>query len=62
MGLDKLQKWDDLSGKALDILLMFDKIKNRQLAETFYKWYLRIIRERKKLGLDTDEGWKKLRR
>jgi len=62
MDLDKIVKWDELSNKAIDVLLMFGKMKNHQLAETFYKWYLRLIRERAEIGLDTDEAWKKLRR
>jgi hypothetical protein len=60
--LEKLDKWNEISERAFEVLLMFEKVKHRQLAETFYKWYLRLVRERRELGLESDEAWKNLRR
>ena len=60
--LERLDKWNELSDKAFEVLMMFEKIKDRQLAETFYKWYLRLVRERRELGLISDEAWNNLRR
>ena len=59
--IQKLEKWNELSDKAFEVLLMFEKSRNRQLAPTFYNWYLRLVRERRELGLGSDEAWKQLR-
>jgi len=61
MDLEVLEKWSRLSDQIADVLIMWHGMKNKQLAETFYLWHLRLVRERSALGLNTDEAWKLLK-
>jgi hypothetical protein len=53
------QRWLELADKADYVFLIWNKINSRNpLADTFHKWYLRLIHERQALGLDTDTVWR----
>lgn len=60
-GLDVVEKWLQLSEKADAVLSIWQRLADRKLAETFWIWYLRLIRERSALGLECDEAWKQLK-
>jgi hypothetical protein len=55
---EPVQRWLQLSDQADDVFMVWHRLKNKQLAETFWTWYMRLIRERSAIGLDVDLVWK----
>ena len=47
-----------LRDKADEVFIMWFRLKDKQLAQTFWTWYLRLIHEGSSIGMDVDEVWK----
>ena len=61
MDREAAARWLVLDDQANEVFIMWHRIKHRQIAATFWTWYLRLIRERSDLGLASDEAWKLLK-
>jgi hypothetical protein len=58
MDLEAAERWLQLSNQADEIFIMWFKLVDKQIAETFWIWYLRLIRERSAVGLDAETVWR----
>lgn len=58
MDLEAAERWLQLSNQADEIFIMWFKLVDKQIAETFWIWYLRLIKERSAVGLDAETVWR----
>ena len=58
MDLERAARWMQLRDKADEVFIMWFRLKDKQLAQTFWTWYLRLIHEGSSIGMDVDEVWK----
>ena len=57
-GLEAAGRWLQLSDQADDVFIMWFRLADKKLAQTFWIWYLRLIRERSEIGLDAETVWR----